>query len=312
MGPRCRPSPASQLPTASAVRRGEAVSSCDQSTPRTALGQGAIVAFPVILYLNILKNVGATLSASSTDTGYAIADIADYRAYKFWQSGTLVTGITIDLDLGASGAANADTIGLVNQNITSQGGTVEVKADTVTPPVTVVQAAYTPTYGDVDLQQFAAPGAKRYWRVTLAKGGNFATKPFIGELFLGMRTTLSEYLAPDTDPYLKTTEAVAQRSEGGHYLGAILRGRRHMFDLAFSDAGASRTFHQSDLDAFVDNHVDLLRPFIFQIDSADSVFSRPVFVKRRDSAAVERKAVGGVWSRLTFRIPVEEAWSEAP
>jgi hypothetical protein len=270
------------------------------------------LAFPVIAYLSHFRAAGVTITASSTDTGYSVNDLGDLRPWKVWQSGVLTTGITIDIDLGASGAANADSIGLVNQNITSQGGTVEVKADTVTPPTVVVQADYTPLYGDVDLQTFTAPGAKRYWRLTLKKGGNFATKPFIGEVFLGMRMTLPEYVSPDIDPFLKSVEAVSSLSEGGHYLGAILRGRTHRFNLALATAGAARSFYTSDLDAFIDNHVDLLRPFIFQLDSDDTDFKKPLYVKRTHDGMVSRKAVGGVWSRLALSIPVEEAYSESP
>lgn len=271
------------------------------------------MAFPVCLWQSILRNAGATVTASSTAAGYSIADSFDLRPWKVWTSGTVVTGITIDIDLGASGAANADSIGLVNQNITSQGGAVEVKADTVTPPVTVVQAAYTPASGDVDLQTFAAPGAKRYWRLTLTKGGNFATAPYIGEIVLGMRTTLTEYMDPGIDPFLKSVEASAQRSEGGHYLGAILRGRTHRFDFGFSDtSGANRTAFTSDLNAFIDQHVDQLKPFIFQLDSADADFSKPIFIRKADASPVKRMAIGGVWSRLTFKFPAMEAWMEAP
>lgn len=266
----------------------------------------------MILWSNILRNSGATVTASSTETGnFAVGNLKDYLAWSLWKSGTLVTGITIDIDLGASGAVNADTLGLVNHNITSEGGTVEVKADTVTPPVAVALAAYTPTYGDVELKTFTAPGAKRYWTITLAKGGNFANKPFIGELFLGMRMTLPEYLSPDIDPFLKSTEAAGEFTEGGQYAGATVRGRTHPFTLAISDVGAARSFHTSDLTAFVDTHLDLLRPFIMQVDSDDTDFKRPVYVVREGGGRADRLAVGSSWTRLGFRCPVVEAYMEA-
>jgi len=265
------------------------------------------------LYINILRTTGAVLAASSTESGYSVNDICDYRAWKVWKSGTLVTGITIDIDLG-SDIGSADTIGLVNHNITSEGGTVELRADTsagANPPTTVRQAAYTPTYGEVDLQQFSTASNLRRWRIVLAKGGNFANKPYIGELFLGLRTTLTEYMDPGLDPFLRQVDASVVQSHGGQYLGAVLRAKSHRFNLAFGDMGANRTAFTSDLNTFIDSHLMLRRPFIFQIDSADTDFKRPVYVKMAEGGEVKRNAVGGVWSRLTFSVSVEEAHAEA-
>jgi hypothetical protein len=267
------------------------------------------MAYPVILHDNILRVTGVTITASSTESGYAAADLADLRPWKMWKSGTVVTGITIDIDTGAGGD-NADTLGLINHNITSEGGTIEVKADGSNPPTTVRLAAYTPTYGDVELKTFTAPGAVRYWRITLAKGGNFANKPFIGELILGMRTTLPEYLDPGTDPFMRQTEAAVEMSEGGHVLGAVLRGQTHRMDLATSSVGMARSFWTSDLKAFDQNHLSRMRPFIFQIDGDDADFSKPYYLMKSPGGNVGRSAVNGVWSRLGFNGPVTEAWME--
>lgn len=272
------------------------------------------MALPVILWSNILRNSGATVTASSTETGnFAVGNLSDFFSWSVWKSGTLTTGITIDIDVG-SDTGSADTIGLVNHNITSEVGTIELRADTAAgpnPPTTVRQAAYTPTYGDVDLKTFTLASNLRRWRLVLAKGGNFANKPFIGELFLGMRMTLPEYLSPDIDPFLKSTEAAGEFTEGGQYAGATVRGRTHPFTLAISDVGAARSFHTSDLTAFVDTHLDLLRPFILQVDSDDTDFKRPVYVVREGGGRADRLAVGSSWTRLGFRCPVVEAYMEA-
>lgn len=272
------------------------------------------MAFPVILYDSIGRTTGVTLTASSTESGYAIADAFDLKGWKVWKSGTVTTGITIDIDMG-SDTGSANTIGLVNHNITSEGGTIEVRADTAAgpnPPTTVRQAAYTPTYGEVDIQTFTLASNLRRWRLVLAKGGNFTNKPYLGEIFLGTRTTLPDLLNPDTDPFLKGVEGSIARSKGGQALGATLRGQTHRFTMAFGgDAGMSRSFYTSDLNGFIDNHLLKYRPFIFQVDSADTDFKRPVYVVRGDGSPVDRRAVGGVWSRLIFSCPVEEAHSEA-
>jgi len=99
-------------------------------------------------------------------------------------------------------------------------------------------------------------------------------------------------------------------SEGGHVLGAVLRGQTHRMDLATSGVGIARSFWTSDLKAFDQNHLSKMRPFIFQIDSDDADFSRPFYLVKA-SGDVGRSAVNGVWSRLGFRCPVAEAWVEA-
>ena len=269
------------------------------------------MAYPIILYDTLLRNAGATITASSTESGFSDDDIADYLPWKMWKSGTLVTGITIDIDLGGD-TGSADTIGLVNHNITSEAGTVELRADTSAgpnPPTTVRQAAYTPTYGDVDLKTFTLASNLRRWRIVLAKGGNFTNKPYIGEIFIGTRTTLTEYMSPDIDPYLKQVETSSERTEGGHYAGAVLRGQTHRFTLGFGDAGGNRTA-MAPVMTFLDNHAYKLRPFIFQLDSDDASFSKPVYLKKTDGGDIGRRAVGGMWGRLGLSLPVEEAWTE--
>lgn len=269
------------------------------------------MAYPVILWDSILRNTGATVTATSTDTGYSIASASDYLAWKEWKSGVLTSPIDIDIDLGASGSDNADSLALINHNLTTLGATVTVYADATTIGTTTAQAAYTPTYDDVDLKTFTAPGNRRYWRIRIAHASPpFSAKPFIGEVFLGMRTTLPEFLDSATDPFFRQTEAGVEHSEGGHYLGAILRGQTHRQDLGVSSVGIARSFWTSDLKAFDQNHLSRMRPFVFQIDADDADFSRPFYLVKGEGG-VSRSAIGGVWSRLGFRTPVVEAWSEA-
>src|SRR5262249_29861113 len=117
---------------------------------------------------------------------------------------------------------------------------------------------------------------------------------------------------PDTDPYLTDIEGSVERAQGGHYLGGILRGQTHRGDLAIgTSAGMIRSFYTSDFDAFRDNHLNRYRPFLLQIDSGDSRFGRPYFLVKASGSQAVHKAIGGVWSRLAFKCPVTEAWSEA-
>lgn len=271
------------------------------------------MAFPVILYTSLIRTTGAILAASSTESGFSVNAIMDFKPWLMWKSGTLVTGITIDIDLG-SDIGTADTIGLVNHNITSEGGTIELRADTsagANPPTTVRQAAYTPAYGDVDLKTFTLASSLRRWRLVLAKGGNFVNKPYFGEIFIGQRTTLPEFMDPAMDPFNKATEASIKHSEGGQYLGAVTRGRTHREPLNIGiAAGMARSFYTSDINAFIDSHYDLYRPFFFQIDSADTDFVRPFYLVKPPDGTHRRRAINGMWNRLGLTLPAVEAYME--
>ncbi len=273
------------------------------------------MAFPIIGYDNLFDDSGATITDPGTASGFAIGNIKDHRAFKLWKSSVTTSPINIDIDLGVGNSANPDYIALVNHNLTTLGATVTVQSDdeaTYTGPKTVNQVAYTPTADAVDFQGFTAAGAERYWRIVItAPSPPHAAAPFIGELLLGVRTTLTEYMQPGFDPFHKQVEVASERSEGGHYLGATLRGITRRAEIAFGPAGGARADFTSDLNAFLDDHAFKRLPFLFVLDTADSDFDSPRWLKVPDEANIERTAVGGVWSRLVLRMPVEEALMES-
>lgn len=267
---------------------------------------------PVILWKSILRNPSAVLTASSTAPDFDVNDISTMRPWKIWKAGDGTTPIDIDLDLGAF-PDDADMLGIVNANIGSQSGTVKVFADSVFPPANVVLDETIPVSDDVVMIPFTAPGAHEFWRVRIGGPGVFANLPFIGELWLGKRTTLPEFPDKDVDPFMQQDEVVSQRSKGGHFLGAVIRGQRHEIELKFGgDAGISRSFFTSDLNAFYTQHAMQRRPFFYQVDPGDADFSRAFFLKVPDNKNLDRIAVGGVTTRFKGSIFVEEAWMELP
>lgn len=250
-----------------------------------------------------------TITASSTESGFSVNDIKDFKPYSVWKAGSLTSPQTLDMDRGAPGEA-ADYVAFVNHNLHNLGTTVEIRADTFTPPTTV-RATITPSNGSVTYQAFTNPGALRYWRVAIIDSAPpFASAPYIGELWLGLKTELPEFLAPDFDPFFDDVEVSGERSDGGNYLAAILRGHSHRGTIQFGAAGAVRASFTSDLSPFIDQHANRGYPWIFIVDPDDSDFSTPRYIKKQDGTRVGRHAVGGAWSRLTFRIDVEEALME--
>lgn len=268
------------------------------------------MATPLIIWRNIFRTTGAVITSSGTDTGFDVADVADHRADAGWQGNVLTSPQWVNLD--ALAAVTADCILVINHNMVSNAGQLKVYADTVNPPTNVAQAAYSPTSDVADFKSFSSL-TKRYWRVEfIDPAAPFTTKPFAGEILLGTKMDVGEYIAPDFDPFLHDIEAISNRSEGGHYLGAILRGIIRRGTARFGgDAGVVRATFTSDLTSFLQTHYRKLLPFGFVLDSADSEFSAARWMKKPDDARVPTMPVANTYGRFRFDLAMEEAIVEA-
>ena len=267
-------------------------------------------ALPLIHYLSMLRLSGSTVTASSTASGFSAAHLYDLKAYTLWKSDVLTSPITIDIDCGAGNAEDADALTLVNTNLATLGATVEILADTFTPPTTVRQAAFTPSSDHVVLKTFTAPGAFRYWRLSIAHASPpFAAAPFVGQALLGLKTSIPERLTAQFDPFTDDVAAVSVRSAGGHYLGSLLQGHAHRDSLSFGEGGIARSHFTSDLNALIE-YMKLRKPFAFVLDTSDSDFATARWLRIPDDGRITRRAVGGSWGRLQPTIPFEEAYME--
>lgn len=269
------------------------------------------MARPLIAYLSMLRLSTTTITDPGTETGFLIGSIKDMKAYMIWKSNQTAAAINIDLDTGAGTEQNADYIALVNHNLNTLGATVRVFADAAVIGSTQVLAATTPGQDTVTYLPFTAPGTRRFWRITINHSAlPFTAKPFIGDLFMGMKTELPEFMSPSFDPFFFDYEIAGSRSEGGHYLAGTVRGEMHRGAITFGAAGAARSWFTSDGNAFIRNHAAKRHPFFFVLDTADTDFDDARYLRVPDDARLERLAVGGAWSRLTFHLPVEEAFME--
>jgi hypothetical protein len=267
----------------------------------------------LILFDSMLRDTATTVSDPGSASGYPIASIKDMRAFTTWKSNQTAAAVNIDIDTGAGTENNADCIGICYTNLATLGATVRIFADAAVIGSTQVMAATSWPSDNAAILTFTAPGAKRYWRVTLNHAAlPFASAPYIGELYLGMKTTLPEYLSPAFPPYFDDLEVAGERSEGGHALGATMRCHIHRgtLDLAGA-AGVSRSDHTATLKPFADNHLLKRYPFFFVLDTDDTDFDDARFVKMTDAGRLDRSAVGNSWARLRFAFDAEEAFAEA-
>ncbi len=276
------------------------------------------MAKPLILYDSLAhppKNqliADPTVSATWPLANFGIANAVDYKSYTLWKTADATTLQVIDIDLGAGVTRDADYIAFVNHNLFTATAEVQILADSFTPPTTVRKAYFQITEDGVSYETFTAPGALRYWRVEIKHlSYPFDATPYFAEMFLGLKTSLPEFLTPQFDPFLTGVEIAGSRSVGGHYLAGTTRGETHRGTIEFGRAGAARADFTSDLNAFIDDHALKRQPFIFVVDSDDSDFDTGRYVKMTDTGLAPRTGVGGTWQRLMFKIPIEEAWMEA-
>lgn len=265
------------------------------------------MATPLIGYLSMLRLSTTTVTDPGSASGFPIANLYDFRATSQWKYNSLLSTAHIDIDTGAGGV-NADYIALVNHNLHTLSATVRVLADTVSPAAVEVLAAVSPSEDTVTVKTFTAPGAKRYWRVSIA-GTPFSVLPYVGEMFLGLKTSLPEYCAPSMDPFMTDAEAKGSRSEGGHFLGATLRGEVHRGVIEFGDAGLARSWFTSDGNDFI-SYAQQRKPFFFVLDTGDNDFDRAYYLKLPDAGRILRFAVGGSYQRFRLSVPYEEAYME--
>lgn len=267
----------------------------------------------MIFYRNIFRQTGAVITSSGDDTGFSAASVAEYRSFKGWQSSLTTSPVWINVDVTGAGL-NADSLIIVNGNLQLvNGANVKVYADSANPPTGVTVMAATAVLNDaVDYHTFTAPGAKRYWRVEFSDPAPpFAVKPFVGEILLGMKLTMTEYVAPDMDPRGHDIEAADDRSEGGHWLGSRTRGIIRRGTLRFGGAaGVTRTQFTSDLRYFLESCYRRLLPFAFVLDADDSEFSRAWWIKKPKDARTPNLPVADSYGRFTFDLPFEEAMVE--
>lgn len=263
------------------------------------------------MWRNIFRTTGAVITSSGADTGYSAGDVADHKAFQGWQGNVLTSPQWVQVDTGVSGA-NADSILIVFHNIVANAGQVTVKADGSNPPTTTRQAAYSPTSDVCDYKAFSAPGAQRYWRIEFSDPAPpFTSKPFLGEILLGMKMTMPEYAGPDLDPFMHDIGLRSERSQGGHHLGATYSGVLRRGVLQFGGpAGLDRAFLTSDWTSFLQTHARKRLPFGLVLDSADTDFAPARWLKVPDDADVRSAPVGNNYSRFLAPLPFEEALRE--
>lgn len=171
------------------------------------------MAKPHIFYDNRLAD--ATVVASSTASGYAAANVADWRAYSWWKPAALPATLTVD----CTAPRAADYALVYGHDLYTQGCTVEVRGSTDNFAASdVLVATSTPTSNDPLLLLFAS-ASYRYWRVRITGAG---AAPALAIAAIGARLELPSWLPQPFDPVGRQIMGQSNRNERGQALGRVI------------------------------------------------------------------------------------------
>lgn len=171
------------------------------------------MALPALYYDNRLAD--AALAASSTASGFAAANVADWRPYTWWKPTALPATLTVDC-----GSAKAADYALVyGHTLFSTGCTVEVRGSTDNfASSNVLVASFTPTSDDPFLITFGSV-SYRYWRLRITGA---ATMPALAIAAIGAALQLPVGLQEQFDPIGRKVDGQSNRNANGQPLGRVI------------------------------------------------------------------------------------------
>jgi hypothetical protein len=222
---------------------------------------------PNILYENRFED-STSLTASDTDTGFAVSNITDWRTYTLWKANSTGTHtITIDTE---DTAASADTLGIIGHNLGSIGSTVSIQVSTNSSfdTETTVASAINPTSDDrLIYEEFVTTAVGRYWKMTI----NAPSTPFakMGVAVLGNRMQFPDEPRSPVVPSRTGIVADTRRSQQGNILGNVIKYKPVTNQYTFPASETSTGFLLGDYETFWDIHGSELKPFFFALDSSN-------------------------------------------
>ncbi len=204
------------------------------------------------------EHVLANLAATSTDTGYDVANILDRLDDSKWQAANITTPMYIYPTTGPGGGSSltADYFGIGLHNLGSVGATVTFQRSASglwageETDVTVVVPA-----DDKTIIEENASVSDDYWRIEIS--GSLSDKPFITHCYWGEKTEL-DFASDLGDPHGFIDHDNVNISEEGHLLGVY--GNWKERDILFKFVFKTDAFWQKIVEWR--ENVDLLRYFM--------------------------------------------------
>lgn len=170
--------------------------------------------YPKFLFDNHF-NDAAPVASTTAAGNYAAANVADMRAYTWWQPTALPATLTVDC--GAAKAA--DYLAIYGHDLHTQGATVEVHGSTDNFVASdVLIGTVVPASDDPFLLEFASANY-RYWRLRITGG---ATMPSLAIVLIGVALVMPHHLPVGFDPRGRDVISQSNSNENGQPLGTLI------------------------------------------------------------------------------------------
>jgi len=184
----------------------------------------------------MLGSAGSTLTATSTASGYDVANIYNMLETNMWKSASAADQ-AVHYDAGAGNAFSADYLVILGHNLGTIGASVLLQASATGAfageQTDVVNEAITAD--TVYLREFTSPGALRYWRLSLI---GMSAAPYMTLCIWGDKTEL-DYASSSFDPNAEEVKAAVNLSQGGYVTGVHTRYTERSMRLRFNDADST-------------------------------------------------------------------------
>lgn len=207
------------------------------------------MAKPFFLFENLFED--GTLAATTTDTGFDVEAVDDWRPSTQYRHRMANTSSTagIWVDMGASFASlphagKANTVVIAGHNLSdacsADGWRLQWSDDGVA--YTSLFGYQLPTDNGPQVMTFTTPASgHRYWRLLMSNSGPFAAKPEMGMITVGRRLEFELGNAPRFDPYGGELVEDQSRTTRGVVLGTNVRYIRKRIFLDYIDDRAMST-----------------------------------------------------------------------
>lgn len=181
---------------------------------------------------------GSTLAATTTASGFSVANVYDMREGTWWKAANTTTPMYITLDTYATDVFDADYIAVCGHNLKTVGATIGLhySTDNFASDIHDAFTPFAPSSDKAFVKEFTSPGAKRYWRLYLT--GTLSAAPQIAIAVWGKKTTL-DYATAAFDPYEEEVKAAVNLSQGGVMAGINIAYSERSLALRIDDADAA-------------------------------------------------------------------------
>jgi hypothetical protein len=212
---------------------------------------------PIFLWDNLMARSGYFLTATSSESGHPVSNLADWREYLTWKAGS---GASQDLkvDCGSGNPQTATAIVIYGHNLYSAGKTKATLYGSNDNTNWTKIVEHSISSNDV-IAKFFGQTTWRYYKVNVDASNDAAE---IALLFIGNYLEFPGWPASGFDPNQKETVTESARSEQGYLLGAVTKFQRRKIQLNFNYLTDS--FIRNIFLAFWSAHIP--KPFLFAWD----------------------------------------------